>query len=101
MPAPNAKAIETAEEILRKLRTGELTGFVAVATDDDDLSACFLAGHVNLTSTVCLLEEMKLRALSEWMERFESGKGPDLGLLTQLPVAVTDTDTGEKDESDS
>lgn len=30
-----------------------------------------MAGHVNLTQTVCLLEELKLRALGEWMERFE------------------------------
>lgn len=82
MSAPNSRAIASAEKLLRQCRIGEVTGFVAVVTDDNDAAGTHMGGHVNLTQTVCLLEEMKLRVLSRWMERFSPREdGPLLGVV--------------------
>jgi len=66
---PNPTAIANAETLLRQCRSGEVTGFVAVVTDDEDTAGTHMGGHVNLTQTVCLLEDLKLRALGQWVER--------------------------------
>ncbi len=70
MSEPNTRAVEQAELLLRRLRTGELSGFVAVATDADDISSWVMGGRINFTQTVCLLEDMKLRCLNEWCTHF-------------------------------
>ncbi len=77
------QAIERAELLLRRLRTGEITGFVAVTTDTEDSCGMVLGGRVNLTQTVCLLEHLKLLCLGKWMERFTDDDGsPAMGTLT-------------------
>ncbi len=73
-------AIERAELLVRRLRTGDVTGFIAIATDDTDRCFAVMGGHVNLTQSVCLLEHQKLVALNAWIERFDDDEGgPTIG----------------------
>lgn len=85
MKKPNQKAIEVAERLLRLLRTGEMSGFIAIATDEDDVASTHAGGRMNLTQTVCLLEDMKLRILGEWMENFTTSNGPVLEVMSKGP----------------
>jgi hypothetical protein len=68
-------AIDRAESLVRRLRTGAITGFVLVATGDDDDCFVMMGGHVTLTQTICLLEHQRLVLLGEWMERFDDDDG--------------------------
>ena len=92
MGKPNQKAIASAEELLRRLRTGELTGFVAIATNEDDLSSYSMAGRINLTQTVCLLEDMKIRALDTWVQRFST---------TRSTMTLVDIDGNIEEDKDT
>lgn len=85
MAKPNQKAIAAAERLLQHLRTGEMSGFIAIATDEDDVASTHAAGRMNLTQTVCLLEDMKIRILGEWMENFTTRNGPALEVMSKDP----------------
>lgn len=66
----NPAAIGCAEDLLRRTRTGELVGVIAVATGPDDLAHVTRGGHVNLTQTAVLLEHERLRCVDVFMGRF-------------------------------
>ncbi len=93
MSDPNKKAIAQAEHLLRKLRTGELSGFIAVATDEDDASSYIMGGRLNFTQAVCLLEDMKLVCLSEWKRAFfRDDDGPVFEVIPSSKVSFQDRD---------
>lgn len=75
MPAPNQDAIAEAEHLLRRLRTGELTGFVAVATDDvvdaQGVAMTFADGTINLLQAAGMLRELSQRHHDAWVEAFD------------------------------
>ncbi len=90
-PENLAIAIERAEGVVRRLRTGEIGGFVMAATGPDETCFTIIGGQVSLTQTVCLLEHLKAVTLEAWMERFTDDDGP-----TGLIVA----DDGDNDDND-
>ncbi len=86
VPKPSPGAIASAEELLRRLKTGELAGFVAVATGPDDLAGIHRGGRLDPTTTVCMLEHLKLLVLRDWTEGFEDSDGaPSLGVVEDSP----------------
>ena len=84
MGTPNPKAIQEGEKLLRRLRTWQLSGFVAVATDEHDVASYSLAGRLNLTQSVCLLEHLRLLCLAEWTElAFSTVSGPMIEVVDE------------------
>ena len=92
MSEPNPRAIAQAEGMLRKLRTGELSGFVAVATNQDDLSGIIMGGRINFTSTACLLELLRAKVLDYWAQiTFQDDDGlPNLDVVPDDPDPTED-----------
>ncbi len=80
-------AIERAESLLRRVRTGEIAGFAVCAVQADGGSALLHAGIFEVPTMVGLLEAKKLQIMQTYMPHFEEHRGG--GQIRPVPDSET------------